>query len=405
MKHSWLKVAAVVAGVIFGANGSFAAENVWAYYAKGAEGNPASVTCIVQGDWILSVNSWGASSGYLKFSSPMVVGGTGVLDLQDVKVQENGTGDLISVKTLDFDGAGTISSSEITEIWASPVANLPKFEGNKYLRRAYFAGDAITKTRGAAFKNCSNMTNLIMRCPNITTVEEQLLWGASITNEITELVTPKVQSVGRLALLGTITGNFIATNQTGTIETFGACTNVYLEGPNYLGSMKNGTDGIQLLRGNGTVQSLTLKWPKVDNLTVGFYFSQNATGVKELCVYMPNLTNVASRTFGFSNIEKVTALGPVLPRGVVGELMYGFPTMNANVISTKVNNVYRERGTFYCSRRWGWKAYAGKLTAFEEGFAPDGCFGVYTNASGQRRAWMVHLAQDGEPQGMCIRIQ
>ena len=66
MKHSWLKSAAVVAGVIFGANGSFAAGNDWTYYAAGAEGNPTGgglTNCIQKGDWTIEALSYDAAEG------------------------------------------------------------------------------------------------------------------------------------------------------------------------------------------------------------------------------------------------------------------------------------------------------------------------------------------------------
>ena len=65
----------------------------------------------------------------------------------------------------------------------------------------------------------------------------------------------------------------------------------------------------------------------------------------------------------------------------------------------------------YCSKKQKrdgdkktWKDYAQDYGVdFPKESAPEGCFGVWLE--GTRGAWMVHLPQADDPQGLCIRVQ
>ncbi len=62
--------------------------------------------------------------------------------------------------------------------------------------------------------------------------------------------------------------------------------------------------------------------------------------------------------------------------------------------------------TIYCSKRMGWKELASPLEGdYESVLAPEGCFGVLVDASGNRRAWMVHRASPYDKSGLMIFVR
>ena len=62
--------------------------------------------------------------------------------------------------------------------------------------------------------------------------------------------------------------------------------------------------------------------------------------------------------------------------------------------------------TIYCSKRMGWKELASPLEGdYESVLAPEGCFGVLVDASGNRRAWMVHRASPYDKSGLAIFVR
>lgn len=123
----------------------------------------------------------------------------------------------------------------------------------------------------------------------------------------------------------------------------------------------------------------------------------------------PNLTNIVDWAFWFNGTAGVPLelkiYGPVNRKS-------GYPWTQElvdNILNSvaAVTDVSAMKMTFYCSRKQGWADFSGcrKMTAEEKAKAPADCFGIYTNAAGAIKAWMVHLPQDTDPSGMCIRIQ
>ena len=54
----------------------------------------------------------------------------------------------------------------------------------------------------------------------------------------------------------------------------------------------------------------------------------------------------------------------------------------------------------------GWKELASPLEGdYESVLAPEGCFGVLVDASGNRRAWMVHRASPYDKSGLAIFVR
>ena len=326
MTTKLLKCVAVGAAILMGSNAAFAvaqAKNTWRYYAAKETGNPTNVACIVQDPWILSVNSWNASTGALQFGSPTILKGEGVLDLQNVQVQ---TADaLVPIASFDFDRAGYMTN-EVTELWVTHLKNIPTIQNNKYLRRIVYTSDLLTEMRWKAYAGCVNLTNFQARCPNLL-----LYRGEVFTNLL----------------------------------------------------------------------SFTIKWPNIHRMgsDLGGHFLGSACHLKDLCIYMPALTNLAGGEFGgISKLERLTMLGDALSPAVMDKITAALPTRAADSEDRRV--------IMYCSKKKGWKDFAAKLTkgTYEESAAPAGCFGVYTNSAGQRKAWMVHLPQKGD-YGMCIRVQ
>ena len=400
MTTKLLKSVLVGAAILMGSNAAFAvaqAKNTWRYYAAKETGNPTNVACIVQDPWILSVNSWNASTGALQFGSPTILSGKGVLDLQNVQVQ---TADaLVPIASFDFDRAGYMTN-EVTELWVTHLKNIPIIQNNKFLRRIVYTSDLLTEMRWKAYAGCVNLTNFQARCPNLLLYISEVFTNVPITNDINELVSPCIQGIN-CWLPGSVTGTLKVTNQT-SLVCYGGVTNLWLEGP-YMGQAGNGILGYyggndQLLRGNSQMQSLTLKWPKIHCSNVGFYFTTGATGLKELGIYLPALTNLTTEFSGISNLEKFRVYGGVMDPKILDKITVAFPARAADSEERRV--------IMYCSKKKGWKDFAAKLTkgTYEESGAPAGCFGVYTNSAGQRKAWMVHLPQKGD-YGMCIRVQ
>ena len=403
MTTKLLKSVLVGAAILMGSNAAFAvaqAKNTWRYYAAKETGNPTNVACIVQDPWILSVNSWNASTGALQFGSPTILSGKGVLDLQNVQVQ---TADaLVPIASFDFDRAGYMTN-EVTELWVTHLKNIPTIQNNKYLRRIVYTSDLLTEMRWKAYAGCVNLTNFQARCPNLLLYKGEVFTNVPITNDINELVSPCIQGIN-CGLPGSVTGTLKITNQTSMVY-IGGVTNLWLEGP-FLGQAGKGVLGYsgghdQFLRGNTNLLSFTIKWPNIHRMgsDLGGHFLGSACHLKDLCIYMPALTNLAGGEFGgISKLERLTMLGDALSPAVMDKITAALPTRAADSEDRRV--------IMYCSKKKGWKDFAAKLTkgTYEESGAPAGCFGVYTNSAGQRKAWMVHLPQKGD-YGMCIRVQ
>ena len=415
------------ARIFFVANGSFAAEeelenlpgmpsaanNVWRYYAQGEEGNPTNVACIVKGDWIIGATYESARNELWLYD---YCKGEGVLNmLKTVLEMKDGT----QVTPPKIIWNNHWYRAPVSELWMTDLATtikynsdgshndyggLPNFgsrgdkDGNPNIRRIYIKSDVLEWTGGEKLINCYYLTNIILRCPNLVRWKggsEGVMRGTSVTNDITEVVSPNVQEITGGSLGGCITGTLIVTNQTGEVSSFGLCTNVYLRGDHYVGN--NGAATGELLRGNTIVKSMTLIWPEITSFGSSEW-TQSAV-LEDFTIYMPKLTNVFSGTMSqASKRVRTTVLGPALPTNVVKQLVSGMSPWVSSATEQ------RERGRLYCSKRWGWKDLATKLEAgtYEAEHAPADCFGVFV---GFTRVYMVHLAQKGEPQGLCIRVQ
>ena len=418
---------AIGAAVILGANGSFAAEdglenlpgmpsaanNVWRYYAQGEEGNPISDACIVKGDWIIGAT-------YEEDKGELWLGyyhaGEGVLNmLRTILEMEDGT-QVAPAKIIWNNGW---SMAPVSELWMTDLGTtiklnsdgttnsfggLPKFgvrgtkKGNSHIRRIYIKSDVLEWTGEEKLINCYNLTNIILRCPNLVKwngSSEGILRGTSITNDISEVVSRSVQEISSGAFGGYLTGTLVSTNQMGQILSFGQCTNVYLRGDNYEGDHGAATEA--LVQDNTYVKSMTLIWPKIESL--GSAEWTRGSVLEDFTVYMPKLTNVYAGAMTLASKRvSTTILGPVLSTNVVRELVRGM----SRFVSTATEQ--HERGILYCSKDQGWGDIATELVegTYEAEHAPADCFGVFV---GHTRVYMVNFPQDSDRKIFCIRIR
>ena len=76
----------VCAAVALGATSVANADNVWTYYAAGADGNPTDAACVVHGEWIIKTNVSGTNpaNGALWLELIVSAPADGILALRDV---------------------------------------------------------------------------------------------------------------------------------------------------------------------------------------------------------------------------------------------------------------------------------------------------------------------------------
>ena len=241
MKASLLKCAAVVAGVIFGANGSFAADNVWTYYAKDAENNPTGgglTNCIVQGNWVIAATYDASQPAKLTIGLP--IEGSGALNFWDMKIGDAAITD-VGMSSLAYDSG---CATGITEFRMNHFtgAKIPRF-GKTDISDVLIEGSATEisgyantwgKITYGAFQSCTNLKSCVIDCP-IKTIGQQAFSGCtSLTGDLMKIVKPYTTSVGADAFLSAkLGGELILTNfQEKTIPrfTYLNISNVYIKG-------------------------------------------------------------------------------------------------------------------------------------------------------------------------------
>ena len=416
MKHSLLKVALVGAAVLMGSNAALAvakAQNLWRYYGATEAGNPTNVACVVQAPWILSVAyEWGrlcfnTTAGTITLDQAL--DGDGVLDLRDMVVEylvaDSDELGQVAITGLSFDQGypwENFQGCRATEFYANNAVRLPEFGNSAYLRKVYIEGDQVTVQKDGyqGFKNSSYLTNVVLKCPNMTSYSGFMFSGAHLTNDVNEVVSSAAQSFGQGVFSGYLTGSLVLTNLVTGVGALSALsvTNLYLEG-SYAGTA--GTHSEQLFRGNGTLETVTLKWANVTNYADAGY--NNFANLREITFCMTNLVSVRENAFVWAGkLEKVTILGKVLGTNCVDEMVKSFTGY------TDAADLPLEKGNrLYVSKKLGWSDVE-KMPGCDKsykGTKPEGCFGVYKNAAGYYKAWMIHLPQAEDPTGFCLRVQ
>ncbi len=161
----------------------------------------------------------------------------------------------------------------------------------------------------------------------------------------------------------------------------------------------NGTDfQTQPFRGATGLRDFELVAPVCTN----FYLGYNSSNVTNIVLDAPlvisthdktqlPLVSAAKSSVWFKN----AALGIDVVRAMV-----------SGVTAVAANKNQDKNCTIYCSKRMGWKELASPLEGdYESVLAPEGCFGVLVDASGNRRAWMVHRASPYDKSGLMIFVR
>ncbi len=249
MKQIWLKSAAVVAGVILVANGSFAAGNDWTYYAAGAEGNPTNVACIVQGNWIvragydaaktpnaLTIGSALAGEGELDFRD-IVIDGNEITKSYITAMSYNGSNCKLNITKFSINhfcgvvGAGYYARDAqiFSGMWSLPP-------GNSTIKEMYFQSDTMTSYPQHFFCQCSAMEKFTIDFPKATEMTSNpcMVSGcSSLEADVGDLIKPWYETISGIEGLKNLYGSLVVTNlQQATIPSFAKAniSNVYIKG-------------------------------------------------------------------------------------------------------------------------------------------------------------------------------
>ncbi len=245
MKQSLLKCAAVVAGVIFGANGSFAA-NVWTY----ADGK------ITQGDWsIVATYDAGVAANAITLGAIESAAADGILNLRDVEIG----GAAITEMTLPFSDsyvtAGPWAEAAVKEFYVNHVVGKKLgglFSGstgseaiaNATLEAVELQSDTIEEFASRCFVGNSSgkgpaiLGHLVLDCPKLVRyTARSLLSYTVISNDARQVIMPWTQTIQDRTFnnggMSYLTGELVLTNLQ-TTQCFDiiygtACTNIYIK--------------------------------------------------------------------------------------------------------------------------------------------------------------------------------
>jgi hypothetical protein len=324
MKHSLLKCAAVVAGVIFGANGSFAAGNDWTYYAAGAEGNPTgggSTNCIQKGDWII-----GATYNASKTPAAITIGAMiqesedHILDLRDMSVGG------VDITKLTW-GAVSWKNSTVREFYVNHLVNtgIQKFfstgyrTGCKTIRSVEITSDTVTKLYESSFSGCTNLVNLVLNCPKLTEYENSFIAQTILTNEINSIVKPWATKLGQQtfsAAPSTLCGSFIVTN------------------------LVKGTAYDTFASSMSSVTNLWIRWPE----GVSHPQIHGWTGVKKMKIELPeSCTNMLRGSWQGMALEM--DIGEIVPKHISwlnDWCIYSMPKLTGELVLTNLTRICKD---------------------------------------------------------------
>lgn len=428
-----MKHALIAAAVALAAPAAAFAENVWTYYAKDATDNPTNqgddgaltnVDCVASGGWVVAVHAYDSAKtpNEITLGAVGAAAEDGVLDLRGMSVSKDGT--CCAITSLGLCSATGFGA--VTEFYSDSIASMAgsQFAGSTALTKVRLSGDRFTSVPDMAFLNCTSLTNLVMACPNLSKYGTTCVFGTSLTNDVTEIVSANAQGNGwgvyselTTSARAMVYGSLTLTNVTDGLNhllSFGGMncvTNFYFTGP-FKGAMGK-QDG--MISKHGAVKKATYWFENVTemNFTIG-----DCASIEDIVLYAPALTNVAEGVFGTGadtgnggtscKLRRLWVYGKAPGTNVVDRLVGAFVSLEPDAATGTWKHYTNdrgwvsdtiERGVLYCSKKQGWKDLASPLTAgtYEATNAPEGCFGMYVTASGNRKAWMVHLPQDTDP--------
>ena len=324
MKCSLLKCAAVVAGVILVANGSFAA-NDWTYYAAGAEGNPTgggSTNCIQKGDWII-----GATYDASKTPAAITIGAMiqesedHILDLRDMSVGG------VDITKLTWGGTHWMNST-VREFYVNHLVNtgIQNFFSTGYrkgcatIRSVEITSDTVTKLYESSFSGCTNLVNLVLNCPKLTEYENSFIGKTILTNEINSIVKPWATKLGQQtfsAAPSTLCGSFIVTN------------------------LVKGTAYDTFASSMSSVTNLWIRWPE----GVAHPQIHGWAGVKKMKIELPeSCTNMLRGSWqGMSALEM--DIGEIVPKHISwlnDWCIYDMPKLTGELVLTNLTRICKD---------------------------------------------------------------
>ena len=438
-------ILAIGAAAVFGANGSFAA-NEWSY----ADGK------ITKGGWTIAA-TYTEGESTITLGAIEEVAEDGVLDLRDMVVGDVAiTG--LSLPTSITSKKGVWASAAITKCYVNHVAgtSVPgAMQGNTTVQEIEFASDTITALYSSTsfFKYCTALKRCILDCPNLVTWDYSGGSGSPfsnspVTNKFHEIVNPWVKTLngnGLFSGLGGTTGPVVLTNLVtcsaspfyggGSINwkftdmwikwpheygisletSFGAVTNLVLEMPNVRSTgcirgfsairqdvssvvppyIQKVADYAALRSMNTLYGCLTLtNWVSMTgssgNSWLGFAFE--CTGV-EAAEFRGPITNIPYRVMTSVLTNLVLQLPNVtnVYKGAFnmannGEItIYGKPwaeNLRTNLLA-RLDGKNQSKLTLKVSKKQGWKDYAEDYgDDFPKESRPEGCFGVWREPNG-----------------------
>ena len=179
------------------ATAAFAASATeWKYYAAGAEGNPTTVACITDGNWVLEVGNLDASTGTITFGrgnyNTCITQGEGVLDLRGTLTVD---GVAYEKKIFNTDFARPYAGG-ITEFYADNVTSFGSraFHNCRTVTTASISG-TFPSIGENCFNGCSALTSVVLNSKELASIggsafgEANKLTAIEITSDLEVTVT------------------------------------------------------------------------------------------------------------------------------------------------------------------------------------------------------------------------
>ena len=193
MKAQLIRKVSLAALLGFAAFAATATE--WKYYAAGAEGNPTTVACITDDNWVLQVKELNASTGTITFEAKAENGdykacierGEGVLDLRGTVVTVDG----VAYGKKIFSTSFARAYKGITEFYADNVTSFGSraFQSCTTITTASVVG-TFPSIGEFCFSGCSALTSVVLNSKSLASIggtafqEAHLLTAIDITSDI-----------------------------------------------------------------------------------------------------------------------------------------------------------------------------------------------------------------------------
>ena len=425
MKHIWLKGVMMGAAVICGAMDGFA--NDWTY----TDGT------ISDGNWGANV-TWEEGSNELTFKCTYTnyVGGSTTLDLRDMVV--NGTA-ITKLKIIGSNEAKIYrwNTPQPAGFMANHLVSLSTlFKYGTSVGPFWIEGDELEAIPDGFLSGVTLTGEVTIKCPNLKSLGSNAFRSIAAITNITVLCPPCVTNIGQYALTGNGNDHTAANYARGKLVVTNLCglgsyafQNARMGEYDLAGGIETIPDNAfnSLYHGYGVglgATNVVLKFPKLK--TIGATAFNSCTILKRLEIHSKVLESIGEKAFlGCMSLKELVLDVPSTVqvatnvwdghwqgKASISTLWMWNDAPSAEVLDTLVFTLKgsdtTKPCTIYCSKKFsGWAALgeAHPVTEAEKAYMPEGCFGVYVTAAGERKAWLVKWASPNEPQGLCIRIQ